>query len=410
MHVVMLSDLETSGGAAIAASRLAEALVQAGVRVTRIVSYPDGKEHPWATQVLRVRVLLREKVVLRALEAVSTPLAIFARKRLVCQRLQDLLMKLRPDVINVHNLHGAGWPPDLVAVCIRHAPTVWTLHDMWSFTGRCAYAYDCRKFITGCDAGCPTPTEYPALSPGLITGAWRRRKKLFAMYPSVVAVCPSRWLAQEASQGFWKNHRVEVIPNGLSLKVYRPIEKDLALRALGIETSAPVLLVTAQNLNERRKGGRILAEALQRIQTRPLTLITLGHGRIPVENDGIASCSLGFIDHERTRVLAYNAADLFVHPAPVDNLPNVVMEAIACGTPVIGFAVGGVPDMVRTGQTGWLANEVSPEALAATIDTALSDLHGGLNLQDTCRAVAEAEYSSELQAQRYVALFDSLLT
>ncbi len=408
MHVVMLSDVETSGGAAIAASRLAEALVQAGVRVTRIVGYPDGQVHPWATQALRTR--LWDIAALKALETVSGHFAIYARARLACQRLHDLLIKLRPDVINVHNLHGAGWSPDLLAVCARHASTAWTLHDMWSFTGRCAYNYDCRKFINGCDAACSTPTEYPTLAPNSIAGGWRHREKLFAKYPGLVAVCPSRWLAQQATRGLWKGHRVEVIPNGLPLEVYRPIEKNLARMALGIETPGPVVLTAGQNLNERRKGGKILVEVLQKVRTRPLTLITLGYGHLPTAAEGINLYPLGYIDHERTKVLAYNAADLLVHPALVDNLPNTVMESIACGTPVVGFAVGGVPDMVRPGQTGWLANEVSPEVPATAIDAALADLHDGLNLRDSCRTVAEAEYSSELQARRYLALFDTLLT
>jgi len=178
--------------------------------------------------------------------------------------------------------------------------------------------------------------------------------------------------------------------------------------ALGIETPAPVVLTAAQNLNERRKGGKILVEALQKVSIRPRTLITLGHGRLPIAANDITLHPLGYIDHERTKVLAYNAADLSVHPAPVDNLPNTVMEAIACGTPVVGFAVGGVPDMVRPKQTGWLANEVSPDALAAAIDTALTDLGYGVDLRDSCRAVAEAEYSSDLQARRYLDLFESL--
>ncbi len=383
MHVVMLSDAETSGGAAIAASRLAEALIWTGVRVTRIVGYPDRQGHPWATRALKIPLLVR-------------------------QRLQHLLMKLHPDIINVHNLHGARWSPDLLAICARHAPTVWTLHDMWSFTGRCAYNYDCRKFVQGCDATCPTSTEYPALSPNRIMGAWRRREQLFAKYPNLVAVCPSRWMAQEAIRGLWRGHRVEVIPNGLPLGVYGLIDKRLARMTLGIETSAPVVLSAAENLNERRKGGKILVEALRKVRTRPLALITLGRGSLPIAAEGITLYSLGYIDHERRKVLAFNAADLLVHPAPVDNLPNTVMESIACGTPVVGFAVGGVPDMVRPGQTGWLAKEASPETLSAKIDVALGDISHGMNLRESCRAIAETEYSSDLQAQRYLKLFESL--
>jgi len=90
-------------------------------------------------------------------------------------------------------------------------------------------------------------------------------------------------------------------------------------------------------------------------------------------------------------------------------LPNVVMEAIACGTPVVGFPVGGVPEMVNPGSTGWLMDEVSPEALARTLDVALDDLDRGVDLRERCRAQAEAEYDVSIQAKRYLELFRSLM-
>jgi glycosyltransferase involved in cell wall biosynthesis len=323
-------------------------------------------------------------------------------------RLRALLARIQPDVINIHNLHAAGWGAELVALSARHAPTVWTLHDMWSFTGRCAYSYDCRKFLSGCDASCPTPTEYPPLDPALIAPAWRLRRRLFAEHHDLVAVCPSDWLAQEARAGLWAGHRIEVIPNGLPLDRYVPLSRELARAALGIDSSGPVLLAAAQALTIRRKGGEMIAKAVDRVRNRPFTLVTLGHGHLPIDSEGIRLFSLGHIDHERTMVLAYNAADLLIHAAPVDNLPNVVVEAIACGTPCVGFAVGGMPDMVRSGTTGWLAQDVSATSLAGVIDETLASIQQGVDLRSSCRAVAEEEYDAQLQARRYLSLFGSL--
>jgi glycosyltransferase involved in cell wall biosynthesis len=355
-----------------------------------------------------LRVRLREKVLMKDIGKISKRLEMRVAAWVTCSRLNDLLKELQPDVINVHNLHVAGWGPQLVAVCARHAPTVWTLHDMWSFTGRCAYSYDCRKFTSGCNASCPTPAENPVLEPKLIARAWKLRRRLFAEQADLVAACPSGWLAQEALAGFWSSHRVEVIPNGLPLDVYLPLDRALARAALGINSHSPVILAAAQILTERRKGGAILVEVLQKIRNRPLTLITLGHGRLSSLPKGVTSHSLGYVDHERTKVLAYNAADLLVHPAPVDNLPNVVVEAIACGTPCVGFAVGGVPDVVRPGLTGWLAQEITARSLASAIDDALTVIKQGTDLRSSCRAIAEAEYAVQIQAQRYLTLFRSL--
>ena len=408
MHVLMLSDHESSGGAAIAASRLAEGLCRAGHRVTRLVTHADDRDHAWSTRLLSSSHSLASRAIRYVLPARGRN---SWNRHTVQRQVDEALEALNPDVINLHNLHGAaplGWSPELLRVCSRHACSVWTLHDMWSFTGRCAYSYDCCKYLSGCDATCPTQTEYPALPPDRIAAAWSQRKRLLALYPAVAAVAPSHWLAREAQAGLWAGHRIEVIPYGLPLNVYRPLDRALAREALGIESSGPVLLVAAQSISERRKGGSLLVQALRFTARRPLTMLTLGSGHSPIDDDGIRLHTLGYIDHERTKVLAYSAADLFVHPAPVDNLPNVVMESIACGTPVVGFPVGGMIDLVRPGQTGWLAKEVSPTALAQALQPALNDLENGVDLRNSCRAIAEAEYSDNLQAIRYLDLFRSL--
>jgi glycosyltransferase involved in cell wall biosynthesis len=410
VHVVILSDQETIGGAAISCSRLAEGLCALGSRVTRLVNTPDGQEHPWTTKPIVPRY--RQVVALNIVNYIFGG-RLYERLALTGahHRLGRALAELRPDVINVHNLHcagHAGWSPELLRICCRYAPTIWTLHDMWSFTGRCAYAYDCRKFVTGCDAYCQTAEEHPVLAAEVIPFAWKRRQRLFAELPDLVAVCPSRWLAQEALVGTWAGHRAEVIPYGVPMEVYQAIDRELARAALGIEAPGLVLLTVAQELTERRKGGQILIEAMQHVSSRPLTLVTLGHGRLPIHVDGLQVHHLGYIDYERTKVLAYSAADVLVHPAPVDNLPNTIMEAIACGTPCVGFAIGGVPDMVRSGETGWLADEVSAQALARMIDKALGDIRRRLDLRALCRGVAEAEYGLDVQARKYRELFESL--
>ncbi|MFP5264113.1 MAG: glycosyltransferase [Blastocatellia bacterium] len=410
MHIVMLSDAETEGGAAVAASRLAQALVEAGQKITRLVAYPDGNEHIWNTSSLTSPdpPALGTRVMRRLLP--EWPRRSWDQSA-IHSRLAARLDSLSPDVINVHNLHkaaGDNWSAELARICGDRAPTVWTLHDMWSFTGRCAYSYDCKKFLSGCDSTCPTPEEHPPLAPGKIARAWNERRRVLSSSTNLTAVAPSRWLAREAREGLWAGRRVEVIPYGLPLDVYRPVERALAREALGINVRGPVLLMAAQFLTERRKGGEILERALAQLSGRPITVVTLGAGHLGFRSEGVHVQELGYVDHERTKVLAYGAADLFVHPAPVDNLPNVVMESLACGTPVVGFAIGGMPDMVRPGKTGWLCDSVSPEALAVTLQEALTDLDHGVDLRDSCRAVAEAEYDSSLQARQYLALFRSL--
>ncbi len=407
MHIVMLSDYETQFGAAIAASRLADELCSQQHRVTRIVGEWDRTKHPWAT------VRLWPTLPIWGMRHLM-PHALWQdlSASFLGHQLHSLLNVLQPDVINIHNLHRmtwTGWSVSLVRECLKHAPTVWTLHDMWSFTGRCAYSYDCGRFATGCGTACPTPAEYPVLEPKRIGGAWLQRRELLSHFPILTAVTPSTWLKRQAQQGLWTKHAVEVIPNGLPLSVYHPMDRGQARSELGLPATAPVLIAIAADLAERRKGAGMLVKALRRLSGRQITLITLGSGVLQCDVEGVNLHPLGYITDEQTKMVAYNAADISVHPAPVDNFPNTVMEALACGTPVVAFPIGGIPEMVRPGETGWLADDVSGDALARALSDALDQVAGGADLRRNCRAAAEAEYGADRQAGRYIALFQSML-
>jgi len=205
----------------------------------------------------------------------------------------------------------------------------------------------------------------------------------------------------------WGPGRVSVIPYGVPLDVFAPVDRGVARAALGVHADGPVLLTAAESLTDRRKGGAILTDALADWSGPPLTLLTLGSGRLETRSPRVRVMPLGYVSHDRMKVLAYGAADLLVHPAPVDNLPNVVLEALACGTPVVALPVGGLPDMIRAGETGWLAASPDAAGLAAAVATALGQL-GDRDWRATARAAAERDYPLRLQAERYAELFESL--
>lgn len=407
MRVVMISDFETSGGAAIAASRLAHGLVDLGHDVQRIVAIPNSNGNPWRTQTIAQKRAIPLRAVRRALPRLGLTLDRSSAEKELARALRNT----RPDVINLHNLHYAqfaGWSEQMLRICAEHAPTVWTLHDMWSFTGRCIAAYDCEKFVAGCDASCPTPGEYPALAPSKIAAAWHSKRQLLASVPSVACVTPSRWMATQAGRSLWKNHRIEVIPHGLPLDAYRPQDREAARRALGLQANGPVALFTAQVITDRRNGADLLFAALRQVAAPSLTLLTVGQGVLQNPPPGVQVISLGMQEREADRVLAYNAADFTIYAALVGNFPNTILESIACGTPAAAMPVCGVPELVRPGATGWLAPEPTAAGLAAALHAALRDLVHGADLRESCRRVAQAEFSQPLQAQRYVRLYESL--
>jgi len=409
MHIAMISDLESSGGAAIAASRLAEGLSDAGHRITRIVSVRDEGTFSWSSVVLAQA----SSFILRGARRL---LPVHWKTKLNCYhsewKLRTILTQLKPDVINIHNIHGsqkAGWSTNFVEVCLQYAPAVWTLHDMWSFTGRCTYSYDCPKFLTGCDSTCPTHDQYPAMAPERIAGAWRSKKRILSDASNIAAVSPSQWLADLANQGMWNGHPIKVIRNGLPLDRFKPVSRAVSREALGLSAEGLIVLLVSASLDDPRKANQMAAEVIQKISDKYLTVLTMGKGRLFSQSNGALIKELGPVIQDRIKVLAYSAASLVLHPSLIDNLPNVVSESLACGTPVLGFNVGGLREMVRPQETGWLASEITSAGLENTLQVALQELRSGLDLRESCREAAESEYDIALQVQSYLALFEELL-
>ncbi|MCX6967575.1 MAG: glycosyltransferase [Verrucomicrobia bacterium] len=407
MRILIVSDLETTGGAAIACQRLTQGFIDLGADCIRAVGTMDGGSPTQEKFLLSPGKRLEGIATLAAsfhCERVAETLTNCGSRRQLRLRIQDL----KPDIIHIHNLHKAKWNIGLVEECARHASVAWTLHDTWSMTGRCCYPYDCEKFISGCDAACPTPREYPALEPGRIAAAWTAKKRVLESHPNITAVCPSHWMASQARRGIWHQNRVEVISNGLDLALYHPVDPVAARTALGLLPHIPTILIVADYLKERRKGGGLLEKVLAAAKSRPLQIATLGHSPPEISLPNIQHTHFGYISSDRMKAILYSAADLLLHMAPVDNLPNTVAEALACGTPVVAYATGGVPEMVKTGQTGWLADRFEAESFAAALDQALDTTQGGNSLRQSCRQFAEVHFDLARQASHYIALFQAL--
>jgi glycosyltransferase involved in cell wall biosynthesis len=182
-----------------------------------------------------------------------------------------------------------------------------------------------------------------------------------------------------------------------------------ARKELGISTTNPVLFAAADNLDERRKGFHFLLHALRNLGGRKLTVLTMGTGRVPEAVENAHFISMGYVDSEPLKARLYNAADLMVHPAPQDNFPNTVLESLSCGTPVVAFNTGGMKELVRPGETGWLSEEISATGLSSMIEFALGEISKGQDLRGSCRSFAEKNFRDDLQVQRYEELFKALI-
>jgi glycosyltransferase involved in cell wall biosynthesis len=411
MHIAVLSDWEASGGANIAALRLTEGLAAAGHQITRIYQKARTEDVRWSTRLIPSlwsshEFSLPRKVAWRVMpDSLKSTL----HQRHSQRTLAAILNEIQPDVVHLHNLHIGGWSPEMIRVCTAQAPTVCTLHDTWTLTGRCYNPGDCEKYLTGCDHLCPTAHEYPALKPHQIRPAWDLRLQIFRQSKNLAAVTPSSWLGHLAAAQMWKARPVFRIPYGLDLQIYMPMNRETAQRALGLRPEDPVILCCAAELSNRKKGLHLVVDALAAGLGR-IQLLLLGALTVLPTLPNAEVHNLGYIESDRMKALVYSSADLYVHPSLADNAPNTVIEALACGTPAVALPIDGLPEMVIPGKTGWLASGVSSDALRTALKSALADLDAGANLRGSCRRFAEQQYNMPKVIQAYERVFEFMRT
>ena len=220
---------------------------------------------------------------------------------------------------------------------------------------------------------------------------------------------PSKWLYGLVKESILAEAAsIQIIPNGIDLDVFRPLDQDMARQALEIPLDAKTILFITQRELSGRKGFQHLVDALMEIEDKDsVVLLTLGSTEtIDINLDGFRRRDLGHLSNERLMSLAYNAADIFVFPTLADNQPLMLIEALACGTPAVSFDVGGVSEAVRHDDSGYLARYADATDLAQGIKIMLDNNDLRDRMGHRGREIVEAEYSLEFQARRYAALYE----
>jgi glycosyltransferase involved in cell wall biosynthesis len=403
----LLLSTSLAGGAGGAAARLQRGLAAAGVDARVLVARGAG-----GAGVMRLRATRTEQRVRRWLE--RRPLrrypgrdaALFSTAW-VPSRVPRAVAALAPDIVNLHWVCDAFLSVAEIARLRR--PLVWTMHDMWPFTGGCHYSEACERYAQRCGV-CPQLAS--RRENDLSRRLWARKHRAWQR-ADLTVVAPSRWLADCARRSsLLGGRRVEVIPYGIDLQTFRPADQAAARDALGLPQGRRLLLFGAW-ANPRRKGRQELAEALRQLRASRadpgLELVTFGPpwdgGAVP----DLVHHPLGRIDDPARLARAYAAADAFVLPSRADNLPTTVIEALACGTPCVAFDTGGVRDLVQHQENGFLAAPFAPESLARGIAWVLADPARRAALGAQARRKAERNHAPEVEARRYRELFAELL-
>ena len=418
MRVLLVNTSDRTGGAAVAAHRLMEALNNNGVKAKMLVQKKDGNDitvvglnKPW---LQRWRFLWERWCIFVRLR--------FSRKNLFSIDIANAgadITQLREfreaDVIHLHWINqGFLSLKSIEKILASGKPVVWTMHDAWPATGICHYPRECTKFKTGCHHCLLLPNG--GSSHDLSAKRWKRKQRMLEKREISYVTC-SKWLgAQAKASGLLKAQKVITIPNPIDVRIFHKDNREDACKALGLPTDKQVILFVSQRVTDQRKGMTYLIKAVDKLvekhpEIKKNTCIAVLGGQTEkvAKEFALPIYPLGYISNEKKIVQAYNAATLFVLPSLEDNLPNTIMEAMACGVPCVGFRVGGIPEMIDHRHNGYVANYKNADDLANGIYWILheADIQ---KLADNAVCKVIKDYSQQSITAKYMEVYQQAMT
>lgn len=325
-------------------------------------------------------------------------------------RSRKRIKDIAPDLVHLHWITGGF--VNVGALRRYRLPLIWTLHDMWAFTGGCHYDDGCGRFLSGCGS-CPVLGSKSRYD--LSSFVFRRKAGAYRDLPLTI-VTPSRWLGGLASSSpLLGGFPLSVIPNAIDTDCFRPLAKDAARNLLGLPDGRKLILFgAAYGGDEPRKGFvhlqtafRLLAEGGGASQ---FTAVIFGASTTrEAPNSGVECIHAGNLKDDVSLAALYAAADVFVAPSIQENLSNTVMEALACGTPCIAFDIGGMPDMIEHRRNGYLARPFDAADLAEGIRWILEDDQRRKELSARARQKVLDEFAMPVVARRHLELYRRIL-
>lgn len=405
MNVLMFSpSYDLAGGAVIAANRLFHGLQLEGINTKMLVGKSSFENDT-------VKELPHNFTGEKILSRVTSPLGLNYIHYYSSFRIPEHDFFKKADILNFHTIHSGYFNYLALPKLTQLKPAVFTLHDAWSFTGHCGVSFDCDRWKTGCGK-CPYPNNYPPIKRDSTKLEWKLKKRTYEK-SRLTFVTPSKWLASIAKQSMIAEYDIHIIPYGLDTNVFEPLDSQHCRRVLGVPEGKKVLLFGAMGLTEKGKGGDLLVKALNKIPEslkKSIVLLTLGQADEAFKNSiDIATINLGYVSGDRMKAIALSAADIFIFPTRSDNHPCIVQESLACGTPIVSFNHTGVPELVRPGITGYLAEPENADSFLQKIIQLLEEDKIREDMKKNCREVALNEYRLDISAKRYIELFSTIL-
>ena len=405
MRVLIVNTSERTGGAAVAANRLMMALNNNGVKAKMLVRDKESDS---------LTVVGLPKSPMLNWHFLWERLVIFFHCRFSRKHLFEIdlansgsdITKLREfqeaDVIHLHWINQGMLSLSGIRKILKSGkPVVWTMHDIWPATAICHLTLNCRNFTTHCH-NCRLLSGKGSSS-DLSTSVWRKKEKMLED-SSIYFVTCSHWLEQEAkASALLRGQKIVSIPNPIDTHIYRSGDKQTARKNLGLPEDKRLILFVSQRVTNKNKGMDYLIDACRQLKDYELVILG-GHAEEVVDQLPLKAHPLGYVNDERRIVEIYQAVDVFVLPSLSENLPNTIMEAMACGVPCVGFKVGGIPEEIDHKRNGYVAEYRDSDDLARGIRWILSEADYDQLSQEAVRKVAHS-YSQQSVAISYLDVY-----
>jgi len=413
MKISILSTYDSGGGAARSSHRLYRGLINNGKQV-RFFTQNKRSDDPTDSKISRLHKFIN---LLRPFLDNLPNLLYPKRERkglfscsIIPVSCWIKRSAFKADILNFHWV-ASGFI-SIESFKKVKAPIVWTLHDSWAFTGGCHLPENCINYYEKCGQ-CPQLNSSNKYDLSRIN---HKRKRNAWNELNMTIVTPSRWLAECARKSsLFKNNRIEVIPNGIDISIFKPLDKKLARESLGLNASSRLILFGAVDAtSDINKGFHFIEPMLKDLVMMPdmqdVKLIIFGAANPanPIESD-FDIHYIGRFNDDVALALIYSAADVMLVPSMQENLPNTVMESMSCGTPVVGFNIGGMSDLIDHNHNGYLAKAYDVQDLANGLHWAIRDENLSKQLGARSRSKIIDSFDISLITQRYIKLFDELI-
>ena len=409
MNIVHLTywgpDAKTGG--AISARRLHFAMRKANIN-SNVISAGHGDKHLHYEKLQNGRMTKFLESIFK--EKILEPIGLKGLYGPLPSRLKRHRSFIDSDIINIHRLFDFFSYLSLPWIT-REKPTIFTLCDMWGLTGHCYYSLDCEKWIHGCGR-CPYLNISPQIRKDNTRLEWILKKWAYQR-SKITIVTKSNWATDIAKQSFLNIFPIYKIPNGIDTTIFKALDKKTCKSLIGIPKHKKAILFMAQNLNNFIKGGDHLLNILKSLPKSlrsELVIILLGEGMIKIPEElNIQTLKFGYVVNDYLKTLLYSAADVYLHPARAEVFGNTILESLACGTPVVAFKVGGIPDLVQNGLTGYTAEYEDIETFSEYLVRLMDDDSMRIKMGEISRSVVRKEYNLELWVERYLSLYKNTL-